>query len=134
MNELDDVKVMAIAAKKPQTVSADTTLSKVADKMLRVKIHSVTVVDDKGNPIGMVSSLDLVKTTFLSAEKTKDMPVGKLIENQKLYFIYDEVSLRDALNLMVDKNVRSLPIKSFEDKLVGIITMSDIMRFVREKL
>jgi CBS domain-containing protein len=98
-NELDDVKVSAIMEPKPQTVSPVTPLSKVSDKMLRMKVHSVIVVDD-GKPVGMISSLDIVKTTFIS-EKAKDMPVSKLIEGQKLFFVYDEVNLRDALNLMV---------------------------------
>lgn len=132
--ELDEVNVMAIAHPKPQTVTLDTPLSKAADKMLRVKIHSVIVVDNNAKPKGILSTFDIVKTAFLSPEKAKNIPVGKMIEGQKPIFIYNEVTLRDALNLMVDKNVRSLPILDYEDKIVGIITMSDIMRFVREKL
>lgn len=133
-NELDEVKVISIASKNPQKVSPDMPLSKAADKMLREKIHSVTVVDDKGKPVGMVSSWDVVKTTFLSSEKAKDIPITKLIEGQKLLFVYDEMSVRDALNLMVDKNVRSLPILDMEENLCGIVTLYDIATFVREKL
>ncbi len=131
-NELDDVKVSAIMEPKPQTVTPDTPLSKVSDKMLRTKVHSVIVVEE-GKPIGMISSLDIVKTTFIS-EKAKDMPVSKLLEGQKLVFVYDEMSLRDALNLMVDKNIRSLPIMNLDEKLVGLISMFDIAKFIRHKL
>lgn len=133
-NLLDEVKVMAICATNPQTVTTDAPLAKVADKMLRVKIHSITVVDENRKPKGMVSTMDLVKTTFMGGDKAKDIVVSKLIENQKLLFIMEEMSVRDALNLMVEKNVRSLPITDFEEKLLGIITMSDIMRFVKEKM
>lgn len=131
-SELDEVKVSAIMEPKPQTVSPDTPLSKVSDKMLRMKVHSVIVVDD-GKPIGMISSMDIVKTTFIS-EKAKDMPVSKLIEGQKLFFVYDEVNLRDALNLMVDKNIRSLPILNFDEQLIGLISLFDIAKFIRQKL
>lgn len=133
-NELDEVKVMAIAAKNPQTVNPDMALAKAIDKMLREKIHSVIVTADGGKPVGIVSSLDIVKTAFLGSEKAKDLPISKLIEGQKLLFVYDEMSVRDALNLMVDKNVRSLPILDMEENLEGIITMSDIAKFVRKKL
>ncbi|OHD53674.1 MAG: hypothetical protein A2Y33_07065 [Spirochaetes bacterium GWF1_51_8] len=135
-NEMDDVNVMNIAHPKPQMVSKDTPLFKAADKMLRLKIHSVIVVDNEesGKPMGVLSSLDIVKTAFLSTEKAKNLPVGSLIEGQKPYFVYQEVSVRDVLNLMVDKGVRSLPILNEKDKICGIITMSDVMRFVKEKL
>jgi len=135
-NELDEVNVMMIAHPKPQTVSKDTPLFKAADKMLRLKIHSVIVVDDEsgGKLLGVLSSLDIVKTAFLSAEKAKNIPVGNLIEGQKPYFVYQEVSVRDVLNLMVDKGIRSLPILNDQDKVAGIITMSDVMRLVKEKL
>ncbi|NPV00483.1 MAG: CBS domain-containing protein [Brevinematales bacterium] len=135
-NELDEVNVMTIAHPKPQMVSKDTPLFKAADKMLRLKIHSVIVVDDEsgGKLLGVLSSLDIVKTAFLSAEKAKNIPVGTLIEGQKPYFVYQEVNVRDVLNLMVDKGIRSLPILNDQDKVAGIITMSDVLRLVKEKL
>lgn len=132
-SELDEVKVIDLANKKPQTVNKDMPLSKAADKMLRDKVHRVIVTDNNGKPIGVVSSWDIVKISFIS-DQAKNMPVSKLIEGQKFLFVYEELTARDALNLMVDKNIRSLPIMSLEEKLVGVISMFDIARFVREKL
>ena len=132
MNELNDVTVKIFTNKKPPTVSADMPLSKAADKMLREKVHSVVVLDN-GKPVGVVSSWDIVKTSFI-AEKAKEMPVSKLIEGQHLYFVFEEVSLRDALNLMVDKNINSLPILNESEELVGMVRLFDIAKFIREKL
>ena len=132
-SELDEVKVIDLANKKPQTVNKDMPLSKAADKMLRDKVHRVIVVDLDGNPIGIVSSWDIVKVSFIS-DQAKNMPISKLIEGQKLFFVYDEVTARDALNLMVDKNIRSLPVLNLDRKLAGVISMFDIAKFVREKM
>ena len=131
---LDDVNVMAYAAEKPQTITSDMPLAKAADKMLRVKIHSVIVTDKVGKPIGVLSSWDIVKTAFLSSDTIKDMQVGKLIEGQKMTFVYKEVSIRDVVNLMVEKSVRTIPILDDSNQLCGLISQTDVIRFMKEKL
>ncbi len=132
-NELDEIKVVSVANKRPPTVNMDMPLSKAADKMLREKAHRVIVTDKNGKPVGIVSSWDIVKVSFIS-DQAKNMPVSKIIEGHKLIFVFDEVSVRDALNLMVDKKIRSLPIMNFDEELVGLISLFDIAKFVREKL
>lgn len=132
-NELDEVKIEAIGVKPAYTIGLDTPVSKAAEKMLREKIHSIVVVDKNNKPVGMVSAWDIMKVTFLS-EGSRDLPVSKMIEGQKLTFVYGEVSVRDVLNLMINKSVRSMPILDDEDKLVGKISITDIAKFVKEKL
>src|SRR5271157_3148691 len=116
-NELDDVKVGVVGTQKPPTVMIDMPVSKAAEKMLREKEHSVIVVD-KTKPVGIISSWDILKLTFL-ADSAREMLVSKLIEGQKLLFVYSEVSIRDALNLMIEKSVSALPILDEGDNLIG---------------
>ncbi len=132
-NELDDVKVGIVGKQKPLTATQDSSVAKTAEKMLREKEHNVVVVDKAARPIGMVSSWDILKITFL-ADSAREMPVSKLIEGQKLLFVYSEVSVRDALNLMIDKGISALPILDEGDNLVGKISLTEIARFVKEKL
>ena len=132
-NELDDVKVGKISLEKPLTVAIDMPVSKAAEKMLREREHSIIVVDKAAKPVGIVSAWDILKITFL-ADSARDMLVSKLIEGQKLLFVYNEVSLRDALNLMIEKNVSALPVLDEKDNLSGKISLIDISRFVKEKL
>lgn len=132
-NELDDVKVGAIARKDPFTVSIETPVSKAVEKMLREKVHTIIAVDKGNKPVGVISAWDILKVTFL-AESIKEMPISKLLEGKKLYFVYTEVSVRDALNLMIDKSIRALPVLDENDNLIGKISLTDVARFVKEKL
>jgi CBS domain-containing protein len=132
-NELDDVKVDVVGVKPPFTIMNDMPVSKAAEKMLREKIHSIVVVDKNNKPVGMVSAWDIMKVTFLS-ESSRDLPISKMIEGQKLVFVYAEVSVRDALNLMINKAIRSLPILDEKDNLVGKISLTDVAKFVKDKL
>lgn len=132
-NELDDVTVGVIGVKPPYTITSDSSVSKAAEKMLREKVHSIVVVDNAGKPIGMISAWDVMKVTFLS-ENARDLPVSKMIEGQKLVFVYEEVTVRDALNLMINKGIRSLPILNDLDNLTGKISLTDVAKFVKDKL
>lgn len=132
-NELDEVKVGAIGKRTPFTVNLDMPVSKAAEKMLREKVHSVVVIDKNGKTAGIISAWDILKITFLS-ESAREMPVSKLLEGQKLIFVYEEVTMRDALNLMIDKGLRALPILDDKDTLIGKISLTDIAKFVKEKL
>ncbi|MGC8765278.1 MAG: CBS domain-containing protein [Brevinematia bacterium] len=132
-NELDDVKVGAIIDGVPPTIVNDLPVSKAVEKMLREKVHSLVVIDKNGKTVGLVSAWDVLKVTFLNGSM-KEITVSKLIEGQKLVFVYAEVTLRDALNLMIDKEIHALPVLDYEDKLVGRISLTDIARFVKEKL
>jgi CBS domain-containing protein len=108
-------------------------VSKAAEKMLREKVHSVVITDKNGKVAGIVSAWDILKITFLS-ENAREMPIVKLLEGQKLIFVYEEVTLRDALNLMIDKGITGLPVLGDKDELVAKITLTDIAEFVKEKL
>ena len=132
-NELDDVKVGAIIDGVPPTIVNDLPVSMAVEKMLREKVHSLVVIDKNGKTVGVISAWDVLKVTFLNGSM-KEITVSKLIEGQKLVFVYAEVTLRDALNLMIDKEIHALPVLDYEDRLVGRISLTDISRFVKEKL
>ena len=132
-NELDDVLVGAIGVRDTFTVQIDMSVAKAAEKMLREKVHNLVVVDSKNKPVGMVSAWDIMKIAFLS-ESAREMPVSKLIEGQKMIFVFKDVTLRDALNLMIDKHIKALPVLDDDEKLIGKISLTDIAKFVKQKM
>ncbi len=132
-NELDEVKVGTIATRSPFTVRADMPVSKAAERMLREKVHNLVVTDKDNKAVGVISAWDVLKIAFLS-ESGRELPVSKLIEGQKMVFVYTEVTLRDALDLMINKNIRALPVLDEKDNLYGKISLTDIAVFVRDKM
>jgi len=66
-----------------------------------------------------VEKPDLVETVRLSVE---DLNFDKVAP------ISTDISLRMALNLMKKNNVNSLPVIDHDDKLLGIVTVSDIIQ------
>ena len=44
-----------------QTISADAPLSTAGDSMCRMHVHRLIVLDERGAPVGILTSLDLVR-------------------------------------------------------------------------
>ncbi len=57
---IGDLKVKDAMHDQPVTCACDTPVNEVAEAMIRLHIHRVIVVEDD-RPVGIISSLDLVK-------------------------------------------------------------------------
>ncbi|MFP4167881.1 MAG: CBS and ACT domain-containing protein [Desulfonatronovibrionaceae bacterium] len=118
------------------TVTPDTSMMK-ASKILKDKdIHRLPVVDDNGRLVGIVSDRD-IKDASPSKATTLDV--------HELYYLLSEIKIKDIMtrNLhtidseatvekaaveMMDKKIEGMPVVDSEQKVVGIITDTDIFK------
>jgi tRNA nucleotidyltransferase (CCA-adding enzyme) len=92
--------------------------------LLREKGCTAFPVSDGGSLKGIISRRD-----FKRAKKQSDMdsPV-KAFMSRNIIHITTEQSVTEATRLMVKHNIGRLPVLD-DQKLIGIITRSDIMRY-----
>ena len=57
----DQARAEMFMSSDPATVTADEDVSVVAVKMMALGIRHLPVLDEKGNPVGLISARDLVK-------------------------------------------------------------------------
>jgi CBS domain-containing protein len=62
-------KVEDIMVTKVKTISPDTTISDIAELMLRLKINRLPVVDDDENILGIVTRADIVRSMIPKENK-----------------------------------------------------------------
>ena len=101
-------------------VDIDTSLDEVAKIMKEYDIGFVPVNKDN-KIIGVLTDRDIVTKIIAN----KDSKIEGYI-NTELITIDLNKSLEDAINLMGEKKVKRLLV-SDKDKLVGIVSMSDII-------
>ena len=59
------------------------------------------------------------------------MTVGELVKDKELVSVPSGTRLREALNLMIDRNIRTIPI--IDNGLVqGIVSVTDLVRWYRD--
>ena len=116
----------------PLTVTSNVTIPEAYWMMVKHKIRRLLVVDDE-ILVGIITIDDLRQkiplTTFsLDAVRASDLlthyPIGKIMSlNPKT--TSPDILLVKAAQLMLENNISTLPVMD-DDKLVGIITESDI--------
>lgn len=114
---------------KPIMAAPSLKIKEAAAIMKKHDIGSLLVSDRKGK-LGIITEEDFVRKAVLNSMDTKRANVSTIMETD-LITISPEKDIYDALILMKENNLRHLPVIS-KDRLVGLITLKDILKIQPE--
>jgi CBS domain-containing protein len=128
------IRVGDVASRNPTVLRADETVA-----MVRARLGSsdpawshqgFPVVDDRGNLVGVLTRRDLANPAL-----TAHQHVEQLVRRPPIV-VYDDLSLREAADHMVNHDVGRLPVieRTHPGRLVGMITRSDLLSAQRRRL
>ena len=130
-----DVKVMKprcempfvsdIMTKKVITAHAHDSLNRVSELIIENNIDQLPIVDSDNKVVGIVTAWDLTKAIATQKKRLEDIMTKNVITSRKGEYI-DVVARRLGKN-----QVNSMPVVDDENKLIGIVTSSDINKTLR---
>ena len=100
-------------------------LNEAVTKMLDRNVGCI-VVTDWGSVVGIVTKGDVLRKAFLRGLEAREVSV-KVAMTHPVISIDPDSTLEQASKLMTAKGISKLPVLK-NKKLVGVITMSDIIR------
>ncbi|WP_297504680.1 IMP dehydrogenase [Thermococcus sp.] len=100
------------------TIGSEETLDYALFLMERNDIDGLPVVGEDGRIAGIVTKKDIAAK---EGHLVKDVMTGDVIT------VGEDVSVEEALDIMVANRIARLPVVDENGRLVGIITMSDLM-------
>ncbi|RLF07865.1 MAG: hypothetical protein DRJ60_01690 [Thermoprotei archaeon] len=125
------LNALDIATKNVITGAPHESLAVIRDLMIKHGVGRIVITEDN-KPIGIVTKRDIVK--FLSIDDTDrsllEIPVSEVM-NINLVIIKPNLDVRTTASIMLDNNISSLLIVD-KERLVGIITKTDICRYCSE--
>ena len=119
--------------KKLVTIEESSSVRDAADRMKDKNVSSLVVIDENGKPKGLITERDLVRKVCI-----QDVPTSKItnkeIMSSPLITIESKLSASEAVNIMLQNNVRHLLVVNNEspeavNKPIGIVTPLDFTRF-----
>lgn len=122
------MKVRDIMSKKVQTIDMNERAESAWNLMKWKRIHHVVVTDGPGQVVGVVSARDLGGQDREDARKLR--PVAGMMTAYAVKAVPD-MPVRQAANVMRGWNIGCLPVVE-NGALVGIVTVSDLLRIVAE--
>ena len=105
------------------TVGENTTVRKIGKLLLEKKISSVVVVDRDKNLKGIISEINVIKSTF--DEKAGELKASRIMET-KVIFVNGNDSLEKITKVFTKYPYRRLPVLK-GNKVIGVITRRDII-------
>jgi CBS domain-containing protein len=121
-------------------VRPDTSLHTAAELMLEHGISGMPVVDEEGQLVGMLSKTDVVRHQLDADEvAVENLPSGQHVLDDttvedvmtpQVLAVWEGASLADAAKIMVNAGVHRVPVVSRNGMLAGLITHTDIVRWV----
>ncbi len=118
-----------IRKKGPQifSVKPDATVLEALKLMEEKNIGAVVVMDGKA-VMGILSERDCARKLDLKGKSARNTLVTEIMTGKVLY-VEPGQSLEECMAIMIDKNIRHLPVYENE-KLVGLISVRDVLKEV----
>ncbi len=126
------MKVNKIMTKSVGFCQTDENLAKAVEIMWQKDCGVVPVVDEKQKVVGMITDRDVTVSAFLQNKPPAEILVKEVI-NGKIVTCSEKDNIKSVLKKMRKKQIKRLPVTNKNGKLVGIISIADILLFARKK-
>jgi CBS domain-containing protein len=126
-----DLPVSELMTTAVITLSEKETITHADAEMKWAGIRHLPVTDRHGRLVGIVSNRDILRA--LGDSGGAPVPVHEVMTRDVLT-VRPDTYAREAVDLMLEYKVDSLPVISDEDVLVGIITATDFLELAARAL
>lgn len=132
--------VTKIMSSNVALVQEGSTLSEVRRMMCDLHIHHIPVVSGK-KLVGLVSFTDLMKINMVingADERSIDAIIDQQFKitdvmSRQLTTIRNTETIRQAAELLMKGHFHSLPVVDQADNVVGILTSTDLIRYLNDQ-
>ena len=124
-------QIRDIMQKNVITIEHDKTAHDAACLISEKDISFLVIMKDDV-PIGVLTESDFVKRLSARDKKASEVTISEIMSN-KFRWVNPETEIEDAIQKMLNNNIRRLLILD-DDKLVGVLTQTDLTEFLRNKL
>ncbi|TDB65824.1 CBS domain-containing protein [Arundinibacter roseus] len=122
------------------TVSVTDDLQEVVDLLNHKKIRHVPVVEGD-SIVGMISRTDMNRLTFSSLFEGQEgadeailtmLSISQVMTHKPRVVKADQI-IRDVAEIFTEEEFHALPVLDENDKLVGIVTTTDLIKYMLEQ-
>lgn len=122
------MKVRDLQTSDVRAVNPDTNLAVAAQIMWDCDCGAVPVVEENRSLIGMITDRDICIAAATRSTVPSDIKVRDVMSTEQVYSCRPDDDVRTALRTMATYRVRRLPVTDAGARLVGIISLNDVVR------
>lgn len=131
--------IKSVMTSHPTYVQRSQPISQVYDLLDGAPFHHVPVLDGE-RPVGMVSASDILRLVY-DIDGSDDRMLRTMLDHQftiddamteELRTVSSSASVFDAAAMLSDGSLHSVLVVDDSGKLVGIVTSTDLVRYLRD--
>jgi CBS domain-containing protein len=122
-----------ICTKPAVTASPDTTVQEAAHRMRTRKVGALVIVNSIGRPVGVLTDRDIAVNVVALGKDPAKVSVGAVAQRRPVV-IDEDAGVLEATRLLSRRGVRRLPVVSKTGKLVGVISLDDLLMLLGSEL
>ena len=138
------------------SVSEDTTLKELLEKLVINKIGGAPVLGEDNQLLGIISDGDVIRylqpkgrtvydmfSVILVNEKESldyklgqslDQPVGKIMRRKGLKTVNPDDHIEKALSIFSRYHFKKIPVVNDSNQVVGVLSRGDVIKFITNQL
>jgi len=124
MKRIEQTKVKDIMTYGAITIPEDATVIEAVYTLVEGNVHGVVVVNQRNEPVGIVSEADIPKAFGRNFE---DIKVSEIMSSPPVTIEMDK-TVKDACEIMKNKHIHRIIVIDTNKNMRGIISLTDIMR------
>jgi CBS domain-containing protein len=124
-------QIRDIMGKNVVTIDEDSSVLDAA-QLLKEKEISFLVITKNNKPIGVVTESDFVRKLVVDDKIASKTSLSEIM-SYKFRSVESSTDIEDAIQKMLNNKIRRLLVID-QEKLVGVVTETDLTSFLRNKL
>lgn len=129
--------VETIMTKKVKTCFPDERVSRVWNYMIETDYTGIPVVSKKGDPIGMITRRDIIKSGVLRmsiederATRPNESPKVERIMSTPAYTLSENDTIKSAIEMVTHRNIGRVTVVNEQGKISGIVDRQDLLESI----
>lgn len=115
-----------VMTRNVELVSPDATVKDAATTMAELDVGAV-LVGTQYRLEGILTDRDIILRAVIDGHDTNSLLVREVMSST-LFICHEEDTVETAMRTMKEHQVRRLPVLDSDERLVGIVTLSDLWR------
>jgi len=121
------MKIYQIMNRPVEACRKEENLNVAAGKMWDSDVGCLPVVNEKDQVLGIITDRDICMAAYTQGRHLQEIPVSTAMSKQ-VFFCSPEDTIAYAEEMMRKHQVRRLPVVDDDQKLVGILSLNDLVR------
>lgn len=126
------MSVGRICCREVDLAAADESVLGAARRMGREGVGTLVVLGEDRRPLGLLTDRDIVLRVLLAERDPQTTRIGEIMSRDPTV-IEEHAPIESALSLMRAGGFRRLPVVDGERRLVGIVSLDDILTLLAEE-